>query len=71
MSKDRHISKDHALDISDDFRSAPSSRRPEPPWSAPDGRRDSHDRARMRALKSRGRSDKDAQRQIRDFLLAP
>jgi hypothetical protein len=51
MSKDRHISKDQALDLLDEYRIEITPRRKE--WNAPEGRRESKNQARLRSIKAR------------------
>lgn len=67
MSKDRHMSKDQALDILDAQRPEPGSRRTE--WRVPDGRRARHSRSSSRFARMRGLSEKEAELQIKDYKL--
>jgi hypothetical protein len=64
MSKDRHISKDQALDLLDEYRIEITPRRKE--WNAPEGRRESKNQARLRSIKAREKNEKNAQREIRE-----
>lgn len=65
MSKDRHMSKDQALDLLDSVRSTSGAGRME--WTAPEGRRTTHNRPRTRSPLTRGMGDREALRQIKEY----